>query len=481
MSRSRCKIPSGATGTRAEIQQRSGLKPVYPAMVFLKWVTSSKRISGIQSSTGETAPSPVGSPKGGDSCMWYERSILPTTHYPVSRSNPAVCQRSIPTLSYTYAGPGDFTAFIEACCRIFASRVGDKNEHINNPGLRYRLESVINAGSTNNSPVSALPPVVLCPIDTLCSFQVPVTDPNNDPVGFRLSTSTEATGSAGFDQPGPPDAPNAATIDATTGIYTWDTTGATRANNPANNTRYSTQVTIEDPTIKAALDFFVQLSPLDPTPPVITPPPGSPPLCGRTELFAIGNTKSFDVLASDPDATDTVTLNVAALPVGAIMTPSLPVTGNPLSSTFSWAPQANQSGKHVVTFTASSSAGGFTLCPVFVLVPPEKELVPARRNNVCRRSTCNIRFRCNLLEDLGACTHQVDLFVSRPSGSRRMVRFAFGVADVAPGETAFVRLKITKPGKKIARSGAKKLKGKTKIRNMFGPGIGRTPVRIKLK
>ena len=37
---------------------------------------------------------------------------------------------------------------------------------------------------------------------------------------FRMSNATEA-GDPGFHQPGPPNAPNAAAINPTTGAYTW--------------------------------------------------------------------------------------------------------------------------------------------------------------------------------------------------------------------------------------------------------------------
>lgn len=431
----------------------------------------------------------VGSPDGGP-LLYVVRAIDPANN---SLFGFALDPDRLPaidtTLSHTYAVTGNFTAFTDSCCRISASE--GVNEHVNNPDGSYRVETVINVGTTNDSAISVLPPIVRCPIDTLCRFQVPVTDPDNDPVRFRLSTSAEATGFAGFVQPGPPDAPNAASIDPTTGIYTWETTGATRATNPANNTLYSTQVTIEDPTSKAALDFFIQLAPPDPTPPVITPPPGSPPVCGRTELFTVGNTKSFDVLASDPDAGDTVTLNVAALPVGAVMAPSLPVTGNPLSSTFSWAPQPEQAGRHVVNFTAASSAGGFALCPVFIragIVPPGGEVEPVGRN-VCRGSRCDIALKCNLPEDLGPCTNQFHVFVDRAparsvevsSRAPRRVRFAFGVANIPPSGTLPVRLTLTRQGRRIVRSGVTRIRGTLQIQNLARSGVTAAPIRLRIR
>jgi hypothetical protein len=128
------------------------------------------------------------------------------------------------------------------------------------------------------------------------------------------------------------------------------------------------------------------------------------------------------------------------------------------------------------------------------------EAQPASPRVVCGSRRCNVSITCNLPAVVGApCANQVDLFVRMPRGSgtsrdssplsggssakapRRMIRFAFGVADVAPGQTAPVRLKITSRGKKIAQSGTKKLTGTLEIRNVAGPAIGSTPVRIRLK
>lgn len=58
------------------------------------------------------------------------------------------------------------------------------------------------------------------------------------------------------------------------------------------------------------------------------------------ELFvAVGQSVSFPVAASDPDAGDQVSLSSRALPAGASF---VPATGNPASSTFSWTPSADQ-------------------------------------------------------------------------------------------------------------------------------------------
>lgn len=301
----------------------------------------------------------VGSPLG--PLMYLVTSIDPVNNWIFGLAlDPTSLPAIDTTISHTYPSTGNFLAFTDSCCRISASFAG--NDHINNPDISYRVETIVNVGTGNRSPVSSYFPIVLCPIGALCSFVVPGADPDGDTLSFRFSTSIEASGYSNFIQPGPPDAPNAASIDAVTGLYTWDTTGATLANDPnTDNTLYSTQVTIDDGNSKAALDFLIQLVPGDPDPPVIT---GSTPVCNTTKVVSVGNTLSFGVDASDPDAGDVVTLNIVGLPVGATMTPTLPISGNPISSTFSWTPTEEQLGVYVATFNATSSAGGSTLCSV---------------------------------------------------------------------------------------------------------------------
>ena len=301
------------------------------------------------------------------------------------------------TITHTYASAGNFTAAIDSGDRISSASASNVNAHINNPDGGYRVETLVNVGTGNSSPVSALPPIILCPVNALCSFVVPGADPNADPLHFRLSTSTEASTfppnppcSSNFCQPGPPFAPNAASI-SSTGVYTWDTTGATLGP-PGSNTLYSTQVTIEDLNAagnvesKVAVDFFIQLVSVEVCGDHIdndgdgqidedcNPPVFNNPVCGSTTTVNAGGTLSFTVQASDPDSGQTVTLNVAGLPAGATMTPSLPRSGNPVTSVFSWTPTAADVGTHVITFTATDNsglqAGLQTLCSSTLVVAP---------------------------------------------------------------------------------------------------------------
>jgi hypothetical protein len=271
---------------------------------------------------------------------------------------------------HTYAAPGNYTAFFADCCRISASAT--PNRHINNPDRNSRIEAIVNVGTGNTSPVALIPPVVFCGIDSICTFTVAASDPDGDPLRFRLATPQEATGGSIFVHPGPPNAPNAAVIDPNTGMVTWDTNGASLGGVDPTvwNVLYSTQVIIEDldplgnAKSKVAVDFFIQLVPAAGNPPAFTAGP-----CAQTLTIDVGNTLAFTVEATDPDPGDIVTLNVVGLPVGATMTPPLPTTGNPVSSDFSWTPTAGQVGTHIMTFSAVDQLGqSAPLCTVTVMV-----------------------------------------------------------------------------------------------------------------
>lgn len=270
------------------------------------------------------------------------------------------------TTSHAYAGPGIFTAFFDSCCRISANCSSGPDDHINNPDGDFRVETEVNlVDGSNGSPVSALPPIVFCPQNGLCTFQIPAVDPDGGTLNYRLSTPAE---SKIGNQPGPPQARNAASI-SPTGLYTWDTTGATLSG--CGKTAYSTQVTIENVTgageeDKSAVDFLIRLVSCSPgnQSPVFDPP--SP--CDSTFSVTAGTPVNFTVQASDPDTADIVNLNVAGLPPGAIMTPPLPASGNPIMSTFSWTPTADDAGTHVMTFSASDDCGNQALCSATIQV-----------------------------------------------------------------------------------------------------------------
>jgi Putative Ig domain len=302
---------------------------------------------------------------GGNWLYYLVTSIDPANNWLFGEAlDPASLPAVDTTIEHTYPGPGPWTARIDSCCRISAAVA--PNAHINNPDREYLVQTTVDLNvAGNHSPVSGLPPIVLCPQNGLCSFQISASDPNNDPLRFRLATAAEAAGNGVFTQPGPPNAPNAASV-STSGLYTWNTTGATLGAS-GFNTLYSTQVIIEDlngsgnAKSKVAVDFFIQLVPI-----VNHPPTFSQPQCGTTFNVNTGQQVSFSVQASDQDAGDIVQLNAAGVPQGATMTPQLPTSGNPVSSTFSWTPTLAQAGTYQVTFSATDQSNQQALCSVTI-------------------------------------------------------------------------------------------------------------------
>lgn len=294
------------------------------------------------------------------------------------------------TIAKAYSDSSPKTAFIQDCCRVSNDPGG--TQHINNPDANYRIETQVTPGSGNRPPVSSMPPVVLCPRNGPCTFQIPATDADGDPLTYRLSSATEASGSpTGFDQPGLPDAPNAAAV-GPTGVYTWDTTGANLGG--SGTTYYSTQVTIEDRdgsnTVKSkiAVDFLIQLVDQAGVPPVFDEPPT--PECGSAITVNPGALVSFTVQASDVDSGQTVTLNAVGLPSGASVTPPLPRTANPVSSLFSWPTGGGDAGTtHVITFTATDSSSLQASCSITVNVNQCQTDDDCADNSLCTTNVCD--------------------------------------------------------------------------------------------
>ncbi|HVM44472.1 MAG TPA: hypothetical protein VM582_00950 [Candidatus Thermoplasmatota archaeon] len=243
-----------------------------------------------------------------------------------------------------------WVASFSSCCRISTRSSG--NYHVNNPDQSERLETLVDLSwPPNSSPRSLLPPINPCALDAVCSFAIPHFDPDGDDVTFRFATTAEA-GDSRFRLPGPPNAPNLISIDAASGVLTWDTTGATVSPFPSEHTLYSVQVMLMDGRTKVPLDFFIELLPAGYSPPYWAQPP-SP--CGATIHAGAGNTLSFDVRAQSDDAARTIRVDHLGLPAGASL--PLPAPGNPAESTFTWTPTHAQAGTHLLLLTAEDDRG----------------------------------------------------------------------------------------------------------------------------
>ena len=245
-------------------------------------------------------------------------------------------------LEHTYSGPGPWTASVSDCCRLSSF-----NGHMNNGDGSIRYETLVDLGQTSASPVSLVAPIVDCPLNALCSFTVPAADPDGQGLRWRFSTALEATGTATFNQPA------GATINATTGLYQWDTTGAALA--PTGSTFYSTQIMVENlvggvVVSKTAVDFFIRLgsNSTNAQPVFVAPTPADGSVINGT----VGSLMTFDVAATDPDTGDVVTLAMLGQPAGSSFSPT---SGNPATGTFNWTPLV--AGDYLITLTAADQQG----------------------------------------------------------------------------------------------------------------------------
>jgi len=138
--------------------------------------------------------------------------------------------------------------------------------------------------------------------------------------------------------------------------------------------------------------------------------------------------------------------------------------------------------------TDPDSANNSTVTATTVNVPLE----PATLQAACGTVRCALRLVCNLSELLGEdCVQEVTLLVrardARLSGEAqartpKRIRFAAVVANVPPGQTQNVRLRLTKRGKQIAKEKTgKRLRGFLEIRNLAATSVTNTPVTIRLR
>lgn len=85
---------------------------------------------------------------------------------------------------------------------------------------------------------------------------------------------------------------------------------------------------------------------------VNTPPVFTEPTCGSTYMASAGVPFSIQICAADSNTDAVVTLSSGSLPPGATLTPTLPTSGNPVCTTFSWTPGLSDVGTTQVCFTA---------------------------------------------------------------------------------------------------------------------------------
>ncbi len=142
------------------------------------------------------------------------------------------------------------------------------------------------------------------------------------------------------------------------------------------------------------------------------------------------------------------------------------------------------SGDTVIAGTCAGGTTRNTACVFEGLAEAE----PAATRTTCKTAGCRIRIDCNLSQN---CRNRIRLLVrardvrlsaETPAKAPRMIRFASAVANIPPGVTRPVRLKLTNPGRNILENNKKRrLKGVIQIRNTPGTVIDTTPITIRLR
>ena len=262
---------------------------------------------------------------------------LEWTAIAVDLTNDIVTGRVV--LEHTYATSGPFWASQDNCCRL-----GTSNGHINNPDGDITMRTLVDL-SQPASPSSAVSPIVGCPLDALCTFTMPAANPTSGTTRFRLA---DASDGFGVQPPG-------ATIDPTTGLYSWDTTGVTTSPDPTP-TFYSTQVIVEswngqNIVGSISVDFFIQVggTSANQAPVFVTPTPAD----GSVIAGSVGAPLVFSVAATDADD-DHIVLSIINLPADATYTQTVDEHGS-AGAEFTWTP--TEVGSHYVILTAMDSRG----------------------------------------------------------------------------------------------------------------------------
>ncbi|MGQ0592238.1 MAG: choice-of-anchor Q domain-containing protein [Gammaproteobacteria bacterium] len=227
-------------------------------------------------------------------------------------------------------------------------------------------------------------------------------------------------------------------------------------------------------------------------------------------LFGHDGVAGVDGFASGaPGATDVV----PAVPLTAILDPALTDNGGPTSTqalvigspaidavpAASCATNGDQRG---VTrpqdgdedTLADCDIGSFELQPPPLPPPPSPpEATPAEPNPQlrCTGSACRVLIKCDAVQgSVEPCDTSVVIFVrarvlrlddDSAAKVANRIRFAAGAANIPPGGTTNVRLRLTKRGRQIVRADRdRRLTGVMEIRNSIGP-VQNVPVRIRIR
>ncbi len=252
------------------------------------------------------------------------------------------------TVNHTYPGPGTYVAFFQGCCRISTLVMG--------ADASYRVESTVQLGNGNTSgPVTASPPIVQLQAGAPRTYQLPVFDPDGDPVACQLADGVQS--GIGFNLPqingtGPTPSVSQACV------LSWDVTLASPGQKyviPILMTSVHAGITSYTP-----IDFIVEIT------------AGSPPFCqsgAGTYIANVGQPFS-QVVSADANPAAQLTLSAQNAPPGSTFNPALGTSGpSPRSTTFSWTPAASDIGVNIVVVNFTTPQNLVGTCFLTIQVP----------------------------------------------------------------------------------------------------------------
>ncbi len=251
------------------------------------------------------------------------------------------------TITHTYGGTGTtFTASYLSNARISTLQ--------NNANANFASFTVVTLTSPiNNSPVTTSPPIVSVQTgQASATFQLAASDPENQTLTYRFATAAEMGGGAQTQ-------PTGMNV-SSSGLVTFNTSALSAGN------LYNAAFVVTDAAgASTMLDILVR------TVAPSTPPTydySVTPANAHTYDIHPGQTLSFSVKALDTDPGDVVSLNVVGAPGGSSFVPTLPTSGNPVTTAFSWTPTAADLGSRVMTFTAEDNSVNQTTTSVTIIV-----------------------------------------------------------------------------------------------------------------
>lgn len=263
-------------------------------------------------------------------------------------------------ITHTYAGAGPYTARLSGAGGAPPGNRLTAADLDNRGNGTYPLQTIVRPLAGNRSPASSIVPIVVVPESPTATFLVPASDPDGDRLRFRLATRTpiDEVGS------GPdPVHPVNLSIDANTGVVTWNNMGQDRIR------FWTTQVMVEDldaagnVKTKTPVDFLLKIVQQQGTAPTCAVNPAGP------FTVAPGTPVTFALTGTDSDPGDQIILNGSGVPVGATMAPALPTSGpTGVSSTFNWTPTAADEGTTVISYSATDTFGNQGLCSATINV-----------------------------------------------------------------------------------------------------------------